>query len=68
MGGRVGRGERGGSNKLLWVGIGWVGGWVGGWVDVPCKGIRGESLDEAAHTAHFSALVLSAGPVEGVGF
>ena len=26
------RGERGGSNELLWVWSGWVGGWVGGWV------------------------------------
>ena len=28
-----GRGGRGGSNELLWVGSGWVGGWVGGWME-----------------------------------
>ena len=30
VGGWVGRGERGGSNEVLFVWIGWVGGWVGG--------------------------------------
>ena len=25
----LGRGEKGGSNALLWVSYGWVGGWMG---------------------------------------
>ena len=29
VGGLLGRGDRGGSNEVLYVSYGWVGGWVG---------------------------------------
>ena len=42
------RGGRGGSNELLWVGIGWVGGWVGGWVYL----VIGKEEDGCIEEAH----------------